>query len=317
MSASRPLPGLFLKLGVLFACSTASAAAKPARAVWIWETETARLLHDTGFQRATASFLVAHHISTLYLYADEYQGKNLLTEEKKKFRKFIRSMHSQGFNIYALLGSADLRTPEYILPENRRAAERTFRNILLFNATSDRLARFDGINIDLEPYLLDDWESQREIRMRQYLELSEQWMQIKAKMKSTIPVGSTLPFWFDAIKDVWWNGKQQSLNQHVQNIYDYVAVMDYRNFAAGPDGMIAQAIDELAYADTIRKKIIIGIDTQPESPVKITFAGASPAYMESQLGLAEMEFSAHPSFSGFAIHNLSSYWNLTAEPERH
>jgi hypothetical protein len=304
----RRLPVTALLFGSWMWGHTPAVAA--SRAVWVWEEDAFRFLEDKRFQKDTTAFLDQHHISTIYLYADEYRNRNLLTNEAKKYRQAIRGLHKRGLKVYALLGSDDLKAPEYILPEKRAIAERVFQNVLIFNAAADTSERFDGINMDIEPYLLDDWDSRRELRIRQYLELSTQWMRMKADMRSTISVGVAVPFWFDAIKEVEWNGKKKNLNEHVQDIYDYIVIMDYRNFAEGEDGMISQALDELVYGDRINKKVMIGIDTLAGTPAKITFAATSSAYMEQQLERAEAAFVEHPSFAGFIIHHLSSYRGL-------
>ena len=54
---------------------------------------------------------------------------------------------------------------------------------------------------------------------------------MKAAAGSTIPVGPAIPFWFDGIEDVEWEGQRRPLSERVQDLYDYVAIMDYRNFA--------------------------------------------------------------------------------------
>ena len=46
-------------------------------------------------------------------------------------------------------------------------------------------------------------------------------------------------------------GAAAPLSERVQDLYDYVAIMDYRNFAEGSDSIISHAEDELAYGDPI------------------------------------------------------------------
>ena len=298
------------------ACLSSHAVPVPAqRAVWVWEEDAFRLLENKSFQKEITTFLEQRHISTVYLYADEFRGRNILANEPKKYREFIKDAHKRGFKVYALVGSYYLKTPEYIFPEKRGAAMRMFGNVLSFNSAGDSSSQFDGINVDIEPYLLDDWDSQKPLRIQQYLQLSAQWMRMKTDAQSTIAVGPAMPFWFDGIEDVEWNGKRQKLNEHLQDIYDYVAIMDYRNFAAGSDGIISHALDELQYADRAKRKVVIGVETLASTPEKVTFFGKGSAYMENELSLAEAAFLQHPSFAGFVIHHLSSYQRLAASRE--
>lgn len=292
---------------VLFAGSAAPAAAAAPRAVWVWETDTFRLLDREDQWDDTFAFLARWKLTTVYLYADKYKGRNIIRDKPEKYRRLIAAFHGRGFKVYALLGSMYLKTQEYILPERRVAAVQMFENVLRYDAGSAAAERFDGINIDIEPYLLDDWRANRTLRATQYLDLAAEFMRLKREAGDTLAVGPAMPFWFDGIDDIVWRGKHRRLSDHVQDIYDYVAIMDYRNSAQGSDGIIAHAADELEYADRIGKTVVVGVETLRTEPRKVTFYGMSHAAMEEQLKIAETEFSSHPSFSGFAIHHLGSY----------
>jgi hypothetical protein len=192
-----------------------------------------------------------------------------------------------------------------------------FGNVLDFNKnTPDASSRFDGVNIDLEPYLLDDWSSALPLRVRQYLDLSAEFMRMKAAAGSSLLVGPAMPFWYNGIEDVEWNGQRRRLNEHIQDMYDYVALMDYRNVAEGPDGIVSLAQDELDYADRIDKKVMIGVETLETEPEKVTFFGKDEQYFETQLARAESAMIRHRSFGGFAVHHLESYRALVEEKKQ-
>jgi len=290
------------------------AAVAAPRAIWIWEEDAFSMLDKDETRREVETFLDRQHISTMYLYADEFYGRNILVKEPEKYRKLIARAHARGLKVFALLGSGYLSTQEYILPEKRLAAVRMFRSVLDFNRDApDASSRFDGVNIDIEPYLLDDWSSARPLRGRQYLELSAEFMRMKAAAGSSLLVGPAMPFWFDGIEDVEWNGQRRKLNECVQDIYDYVAIMDYRNVAEGSDGIVSHAQDELDYADRVNKKVMIGLETLQTTPAKVTFFGKGGTYFEAQLALAESAMTQHRSFGGFVVHHLQSYRVLVEE----
>ncbi len=294
-----------------------SAAAGAPRAIWVWETETFNLLDREAGWAGTFAFLDRHRIAILYLYADEYRGRNILVAEPEKYRRLITAVHQRGGKVYALLGSYYLNTPEYILPEKRAVAVRMFARVLDYNAASDTAARFDGVNIDIEPYLLDDWREKLALRAGQYLELSAEFMRLTRASGDTLVVGPAMPFWFDGIEDIAWRGQRRRLSEHAQDIYDYVALMDYRNYAAGRDSIISHAADEIAYADRTGKHVVIGVETLRSEPRKVTFYGMGYAAMEAQLAIAEREFAPHPAFAGFAIHHLGSYLVMTDSRTEH
>jgi hypothetical protein len=304
---------------VLWSASAAPAHAADTapRAIWIWEEEAYRMLDNAEALREVEAFLDQQHISTIYIYADEYNGRNILVNEPEKYRKLIASAHAQGIKVYALLGSAYLRTQEYILQEKRRAARLMFGAVLDFNKhTRDASSRFDGVNIDIEPYLLDDWSTGRPVRGRQYLDLSALFMRMKAEAKSNLLVGPAMPFWYDGIEDVKWKGQRRKLNEFVQDIFDYVAIMDYRNVAEGSDSIVSLVQDELDYADRMNKKVMIGVETIQTTPEKLTFFGKGGAYFEAQLALAESAMTRHRSFGGFVVHHLKTYRDLVADKKK-
>jgi len=135
---------------------------------------------------------------------------------------------------------------------------------------------------------------------------------MKAAAGSTMQVGPAMPFWFDGIEDVEWEGTRRPLSERVQDLYDYVAIMDYRNFAEGSDSIISHAEDELAYADRIGRPVMIGVETLKTTPPKVTFFGKGNKYFEEQLALAQAGLSRHRSFGGFVVHHLDSYRTLLA-----
>src|SRR5208337_675309 len=85
-----------------------SAVAAPC-AVWIREEDAFLMLDKDEVQREVETFLDRQHISTMYVYADEFNGRNILVNEPEKYRKLIASAHARGFRVFALLGSGDLR----------------------------------------------------------------------------------------------------------------------------------------------------------------------------------------------------------------
>lgn len=297
-------------MALLMILSTTPAPAAAPRAVWVWEADTFRLLDDETHRDETFSFLARRKLGTLYLYADEYRGRSIIRDEPDKYRRLIAALHDRGCKVYALLGSWYLKTPEYILPERRKAAVRMFENVIRYNANSQPAERFDGVNLDIEPYLLDDWDEKLTLRATQYLELAAEFMRLKRNAGSTLVVGPAMPFWFDGIEQVDWRGQRKRLSDHVQDAYDYVAIMDYRNFARGRDSIVAHAKDELEYADRTGKTVVIGVETIQTEPRKVTFYGMGIAAMEEQLAIAETEFASHPSFAGFAVHHLRTYRSM-------
>ena len=284
----------------------AAFAAPAERAIWTWEKDSYAVVEDTAAAGEAIAFMRAKKIRTLYLYADAFEGRNLVEDRPELYRKFIRRLHSRGLRAYALLGSAYLHTEEYVLPENRQDALEMLQRVLAYNASSKPGERFDGVNLDIEPHLLDQWDTQKDQLLLQFLDLGQALMELKSRSGQKLPVGPAIPFWLDGI-ELEWNGLKKPVSEHVFDIYDYAAVMDYRDRAEGRDGMIALAADELKYAGARKRKVVIGVEVTPNEIEKVSFDHLAEPDLERELALAEKAFRSEPAFAGFAIHNFRGY----------
>jgi len=106
---------------------------------------------------------------------------------------------------------------------------------------------------------------------------------------------------------VHWGGQSKPASEHLQDIYDHVTLMDYRDHAEGPDSILSHAREELAYARRIGKTVQIGIETSPNDIRKVSFDHLREADMERELGKVQQALSGDPAFGGFVIHHFSSY----------
>jgi len=307
------LRGSALALTALLVHGTVVPSASPPRATWVWEDDPFRLLDDAAFRAETIRSLKNRRIGTVYLYADAFQGRNPLVHEPDRYRRLIAAFHERGIAVQALLGSIDLHTERYILPELRTAAERMFREVLDYNRRAEPTERFDGVNLDIEPYILDDWRPRREERAGQYLDLCARYRRMRDEAGAPLAVGPAMPFWFDGIA-VSWSVETAPLSEHVQRIFDYVAIMDYRDHALGRDGIVSHAQDEIAFADRIGRKVVIGVETLRTTPPKVTFYEEGSNALERELTLTTEAFRDRPSFAGFAIHHWETYRAMPAGP---
>jgi len=299
--ASVRLVVFLLLLLTIFACKSSH---RPVRAIWIWETSTYRMLSDAGFRAESITFLKSRAINTVYLYADSFQKQDLLVTDPATYAALIRELHQRGFQVHALLGSAYLQTQQYVLPEKQAQAEEMISKVFAYNRGWPKTDRFDGVHVDIEPYLLPGWSTNKVRLATRYLALAQIFLDQREKYDSAIPIGAAVPFWYDSIKDMVWQGQNRPLNEHVQNLYDYIAIMDYRDKAEGRDGIIRHAENELTYAATIGRSVIIGVETGPNKLDKVTFFEEGAEHMERELRIASEQVKKYSSWSGFAIHDF-------------
>jgi hypothetical protein len=293
---------------------TSALAAGAPRAVWIWEPETLRLIDDPAYERRVVDLLKAHGFGTLYLYADAYRDRNPVLGDRAGTRALLARLHARGFRVEALLGSYPLRTSEYVLPERDGAARAMMRHLLDYNRAVEPAERFDGAHLDIEPYTLDAWtDATRADICRLFLDRSREWVTMAREAGRGFRVSAAIPFWYDRF-EVAWEGAARPMNAHVQDLYDYVVLMDYRNEAEGDDGIIAHAMGEVAYAAGRGKRVVVGLETGDTEPAKLTFRHRGPAVLAREMGKVEAAFARQPAFAGFALHHLGTWMELLAQP---
>ena len=310
-NATRVLMALALMLFALGA-----AASPSSRAVWTWERDSYAMLESREAAEAAFDFLRSKRVDTIYLYADAFEGRNLIADQPQRYRDFIAQAHERGFRVYALLGSAYLHTERYILPGQRREATAMLQRVLDYNAKAPATARFDGANLDIEPHLLDEWsDANRERLLRDFIEVSAVWMQMKQASGLSLAIGPAMPFWFDGIP-VRWRGETRPASEHLADLYDYVALMDYRHRAEGRDGIIAHAADEMAYAEKNGKQVVIGLELTPNELDKVTFNRLREADLAREMAETEAAYGKSKAFDGFALHHYRGYREWVGKQRR-
>src|SRR5262245_37300494 len=133
---------LAMAAGALLAACSSKAA---ERAVWTWEAPSYAMLESAAVADEALTFLKRKHVTVVYLYADAYQGRNLIADNPQAYRDFIARAHRAGIQVYALLGSAYLETERYTLPEHRAEALAMLKRVLDYNAKASAAQCFDGV----------------------------------------------------------------------------------------------------------------------------------------------------------------------------
>ena len=284
----------------------AAPAQQAQHALWVWEEDSYALLEHPAQASEALRFFKRQGIGTVYLYADAHEGRHLLLERPQLYAQLIGRLRREGIGVHALLGSWPLHTERYIFPENRPQALQMVQRVLDYNQAAAPEARFEGINLDIEPHVLEDWSARREHYLQQFLQLSEAWMALKRQSNQALQIGPAIAFWLDGIP-VRHAGRTKPASEHLQDIYDHVVLMDYRDRADGPDGILSHAQDEIAYGRKIGKPVWIGLETAPNEIRKLTFFYKRPHEMAREMARVREQLAGEAAFGGFAIHHYRSY----------
>lgn len=235
---------------------------KQDRALWVWNTGD--ILESASEQRDLVRFAGDHGFTDLFLQLTGATGRTAgeIRLEPEKWRPFLALLNRHGFRAHALDGFN-----QYALPEWHDAVLKTVRNVIAYNRSVQPDERFYGIHYDVEPYLIRGFAGPlRGKIVSSYLELLSK---MSAETRPAgIPFGVDMPFWFDTRDEmtgelpvVEFHGVSKLLSEHVIDLADSVAVMDYRTYAFGADGLLSLAKGELEYAAKKGKRLFVGLET--------------------------------------------------------
>lgn len=292
------------------------AYASSQRAMWVWGMSNA-IVMDTTYPAAGAKkdffdYCAAPHgdatkkITYIFFDAQPYGVDLMNATNAAKLRTFLSQAHTNGISVDFLSGDQAWATPEY-----RSVGETLVDEVTTFNAAGTAAQRFDGIQYDVEPYLLSsekagntlDWNYDLATIWNTYLTLLID-CQTKINTYNTshasalMRFGVTIPYWYNV------NSGPVPRADDVMKIVDYVALMSYRDAGAS---IINSAQDEIVAAVTAPCQVYIGVETSHPTdnvdfPPSTTFYEEGNTAMETALAQVESAFSGYLSYDGIAIH---------------
>ncbi len=264
--------------------------------MWVWNAE---VVTDTVARDAFFTFAQIKNVNKAYLYAFD-----LLLGHSQNLANFITTADAQNVAVDLLAGD-----PAWTLTPNHPIALDFVNEAITFTQSMDAGIQPTGVHLDVEPYLLPEWNSDQPGTITQYLNLLQEIKQDLTASGTGLSLIVDIPFWFDTITATY-QAQTKPLNQHVQDIADRVVIMDYRDFAEGVDGIIFHAQDEMNYGESIAREVIIGVETNPALPEKVTFFEEGETVMEQELALTDQFFQSSPAFAGLAIHDYLGYQTM-------
>ncbi|MGD8278388.1 MAG: hypothetical protein PVH00_10200, partial [Gemmatimonadota bacterium] len=273
------------------AAPTEASARRLHRATWVWHT--AELVADPAARDELIAFLEGEGFDVVYLQLPDSSGGSRLPGEivpdGAGLGPIVGALHAAGIQVWALDGYR-----EYVRPAYRAGVLRTIDHIARYNAASPPAERFDGFRHDIEPHVLPGFDGpRRDSLLTGYLEVTE--LSAARAHAAGLRYGIDIPFWYDAPGEdtqepvlVTFHGKRRPVSEHLIEIADDIAIMDYRTAAAGADGTMRHAEGELAFAARLGRPVFIGLETAPlpdETILEFDGAPASgPAALDAPRG---------------------------------
>lgn len=307
-------PGLLI---ALFACRLCHAAVSPSlprtsisRYMWVW---TIAPVADLKAQQDFFSFCEAKRIKGVYFTT----GPIVRSKEPldAQLEAFLRRAHERGLMVFALSGD-----PHFSLATHHAGVLKRLGWALAVGG-DDRAAQFDGVEFDIEPHVLDEFDAERESVLVEHLDLV---VELRARVREARPdfvLGFSVPFWFDSQSPhksmVRWRGETLPVAFHMLKLLNglppgqgRIVIAAYRDRADGPNGSIRHSRDEIEFAakHAPNVRIVVGLETKDvQGHPRITFWQEGEAALERAIAAIVEAFGRQEVFAGLAVHHYTTY----------
>ncbi len=255
------LIGLLL-LGMLPATKLSAAE---MRGMWIYKTDAIAPSIEASDQ--LFDFCAKRHITDLFWqvhFAKLPEGARAL-ENMDVTRAFLKRAHARSLRIHALFGD-----PSHTLKAKHAIVFASADGVIAFNRDGPIESRFDGVHLDIEPHGLPHWKkadlAQKCDFLSQFVEVNHKAATRAHAADSRLIYGADIVFWLDktdakgqAVYPVTYEGVTKDAAKHLLDVVDHVAIMSYRNAAEGRNGIIELVAKTIAYADTRKAKVFVGV----------------------------------------------------------
>lgn len=250
------------------------------RATWVWGRPRARSL---------VAFAVERSVDDLFVSVPDDLPRS---GELAWFRNLRTRTAAAGVGVHAL-GS------ETSWVDDPQAA-------LAWQSAALGTGLFDGVHLDVEPWLHDRWDSDRAAVVHGYLGLLEA-MNTATSRRFEVDIA----FWLDQVET-----EEGRLDEAVLARVDAVTVLSYRNTVLGSDSITGVAANALAAAARADKPARLAVETNflGTDPVSLkqTFHGASRSDLAAALAAVDSAMASSPAYRGVAVHDFSGWAALRA-----
>jgi hypothetical protein len=223
--------------------------------MWVWSSSS--FLTQEARQQLV-QFCLKHRITHLDAHVKMTRDSiKPVLKDAEAFRDLIALAGQHNITIAALRGN-----PKMFFSENHERTLQELRAIVAFSETLPQDTLFKGIKYDVEPYCTKEWRAGRTPlypMMHDYVVLLRKARSFLDKEAPHLWLAADTPFWWD--KDRFaleFEGKRKRLNEHVQDLTDFITVMSYRR---APQKILDCVEDERRYAKQINKVIFPSLET--------------------------------------------------------
>ncbi|OOC60714.1 hypothetical protein [Paenibacillus ihbetae] len=255
------------------------------KATWLWDASLIR-----SEPEEIVTFSVNHGITTIFLQIQQ-------DVQEEEYRRFISAASREGIQVHALDGH-----PEWAYENGRKEGLKLLSWLEAYNRAASPEERFQGVQLDVEPYVLKRWDREQAQVVKEWSANMEAWVQEAERI--ALPLSAAVPFWLDSVPGPEGN-PDGSFSRWMIKRTDSIAIMAYRDSG---EQMYELSKEELKQADELGKSVWIGMElAHTDEGEHLTFYAKSRGEMEDEAERAASLGSEHPSFAGIAVHHYQAW----------
>ncbi|PZE20511.1 alpha-amylase family protein [Paenibacillus xerothermodurans] len=268
----------------------AQAAEQPAVvSTWMWNP------YVIGDDReGTLQQLSDKNVNRVYLFVDP-------TYPTAYYSNFIREAGARGIEVRALSGA-----PNWVLPEHNKKMYEFVHWVKQYNQQVQPEEKFDGIHLDVEPYVLPEWKQDSDAVIGLWRDTVSGFAE-EVKSDSDLAVGMDMPVWLDKFNVSDGAGGSTTLADWMIRRVDQVTLMAYFDNA---QQMAESVKDELNHANSAGVPLIMAVETVNNGDPRSSFYSHGNAAMLNQLNALTTAMGNNSSFQGHAVHEWDSWIKL-------
>jgi hypothetical protein len=170
-----------------------------------------------------------------------------------------------------------------------------------YNNSSRSAERFNGIHLDVEPYVLPQWRYDQDTLIGHWMDTLSGFVE-EVKSDSYLTTGADFPVWLDRFLVPDGKGDTTTLTDWFFGRLDQITLMAYIDNA--PD-IVKAVTKELHQA--AGKPVIIGMETMDNDEANTSFYALGRSQLTGELNTVVQALSGLPSYAGYAIHEYDSW----------
>lgn len=272
--------------------------------MWVWQRE---YVVDLWERTLMLDFCRSHGIGSIFVqvHFDKTEQDDYVFADPQAWHDLLVMADALGIRVEALDGAGNMA-----FAVNRADTISRLKAVLDFHVAQPPSARFSGIHYDIEPYTTFRWKSgeHREIAV-ELLETLSDLRKMVSEADPSLTFANDIPFWYDGDEQflIEFNGTEKYLNEHIQDISDFIGIMSYRTQMTGGNSTSEITIGELEYGAKIGRPVYLSLEAAelPDTP-HISFHGKSAVDVASAVRELGEALKYDSSFGGVFLHDYKS-----------